>query len=248
MHKIKKAMCVLQKHLGRDSVGIKLLDNIAGIANDLRRDAATANRDAASAENSKSLLDDKRQSAEIDRDRTAGHLVHAKSCVRQKERDIINLTKQIAALEEQVDQSYDDIDLPIQTESVNTRLLDTREFIGMFNSLRRKQRVAPKVVTRQRPDVGTWELSLIIKDYSGAEMMKLGQFVTALAMLNMPVAIQAERNMSNAKAKGNLLEGKQLDSAIKWIQPLIEKDYSQFANTRMPIPSYHAHENMGRTN
>ena len=50
MHRAKKAIKQLKEYLGRDAQGVKFLDEISLIVNDLRKDAATASETSQTAE------------------------------------------------------------------------------------------------------------------------------------------------------------------------------------------------------
>jgi len=242
MHKVKKAAQLLRDYLGKDAHGIKLLDAVATIANDLRKQLAASKEAEVNA------------AAAADSNRI--ELVHARNDIQQHKQLVISerakqrqsanevavLRERVKELEREREESIVDMEQPERSASKRkpglghalhdstvfpARLANLKEFTESFNILRKAMRIAP------RPNIGTqstgirddcyvYNLPDLIQSYSPDEMMKIGRFVTSLAMMGVPAIIASSPCLVNWEVGGNVLPENAQAKFVSWYRNNID--------------------------
>ena len=257
MHKIKTAIDGLRKHLHCDNTGISLLENVAQIANDLRKQAAGATEKELEAQRLANILREESRDLAMKVKRLEGELEKEQGLRKSCEHKIAKQASEIQSLQKTIDEWTPEIPVPegnqqrmgrkvtVSSRSELPPLCDIREWTATLNSLRRKMRVAPRPMSRWKQPTADhmwrpyiYELTDIIKDYSGAECLKLGQFVVTLAMGNFPSVIKGERTLINTRIQGKEYGEDAMRPFVKWFFPKNVNIGPRPLGMDMPEPTY----------
>lgn len=218
MNKIKEAIADLRAYLGRDAEGLRRLDAITNVANDMRKEIATTKEAVRKSSEAIALA----LTAESEAKSSA---VEAKTVTENAERQRKSVERELSETKKEIERLQSELariqlkDLPDLPDSLSSKqsdspfLRDVRKFTAMFNHVRREMRVAPTPVQREKA-IGTggavYELTDIATSYDADEMIRLGRFVTSLALMNMPVRIVAQENFRTSK-RARVLDAKNED-------------------------------------
>ena len=228
MHKVKRAIQQLRQYLGRDQRGLALLDDIAGIANSLRQQVATASEQEASANRVAETAKANATQAQEKTKKIRSNLERERAQRKSREVEVTALTARIRELEaELADLTPPDVPLPeedpkeVSTRQLSPLVKDARHWVGMVNSLRHTMRRAPgplKILPITRLSrMYVYELTDIIDDFSGAECLKLGKFIAAMTMIGLDATIMAEENFSNlARREQRCVPDSVVKPFLKW--------------------------------
>jgi len=196
MHKSKKAIGALRAYLGKDEEGLKLLDNITREVTELRKGVSTADDIAEAARKAAS-------SRRIDLQRAEDWIVELKrsldreqALLRQRDTAIRAKQQTIEEQQKRIDQLLPDLP-PLEAEcvplcedrAIPAKMTDMRVLVNTFNALRKEIPRCPEAVNDEVCNV--YSLFDIIQSYSVAEMIRLGRFVTCMAMYQFPAAVAA---------------------------------------------------------
>lgn len=192
MNKIKTAIKNLQDYLGRDVEGLRLLEPVARIANEIRTESAKLKESNDSKAATIQRLQAELAAANNRNAETVSSLARCESQNRQLRATEGRLSERIAEVEREQVFSEPDIELPTFVNSRRHTSLtkDIGGFTEMVNALRKDMRIAPAM----SEIVGGYRFWLddVISDYSGVSMMTVGRIATAMAMLNLGPAIRAD--------------------------------------------------------
>lgn len=243
MHKLKATIAELRTYLGRDERGLQLLDEVSRVANGVRKSAAAAKQDAETARSALTVSQgnvtkENRRATELRR-----QLDRQRSVCVQKKQDIKALEAKIAALEAQVAElTPPDFEVPervevalmhgddpgLPPEELHPLVRSIKPYVRMLNNLRGKMRTAPapgwafKKQKTERYKFGSllvYNLPTIIKDLSNPELLKLGQFVAGIALMNFPCCVDSQYNFPDAREFGGLeYTDRQLQCFLRWFR------------------------------
>lgn len=208
MHKSKKTIGALQTYLGRDKEGLQRLDAVTRDMNELRKQG---NASALAASAAKTVASQSRtellQSVE-EVQKLKQELAHSQSMARQRERDICVNKQEIGQLQAKIDKLLPEVHVPPDVNisddvppAFPLDLLDPRKLVDAFNQLRKEMTICPKPSKPPKASVHRgYMLNDIVSNYSATEMMKLGRFVTCLAMCNFPATIMSQVSFMDGAA------------------------------------------------
>jgi len=234
MNKLKKQIKNLNSYLGSDLQGKALLDGIARSANELRKAKSQHCEDAALLSDRLDQVKENAKLCEQENERLVNQVElerrnaeKLRSLLKKSEGEVSRLEGELKAVE------LKDLQEIVDVEVVQKRL-DIREFSKMFNKLRREYRVCPPMRGSHRPlgEIIDYELFDIVKDFSGHEMMKLGWFVSATAVIGFPSIVSTAPIRDAAKNKleeGQILE--LLSKYVYWFRNNIGDDMASLAYT-----------------
>ena len=124
MHRAKRAIKQLRGYLGRDAKGVKFLDEISQIVNELRKDAATASETA--------------QTAERISDRLKDEAITLRDEVAQVSQDLRKAEAKISQLQRQLDAGANDVvKVDHEATDVESRDINVSTLNSMFKRLMR---------------------------------------------------------------------------------------------------------------
>lgn len=244
MHKVKKAIGKLRDYLGRDTQGLKLLDDVAEITNELRKQSADAKEKANTAIKSGVASKAELVNVQATVQQLSQDLARESSLRQQRERDINQLKIEKRKLQQKLDELIPDLPVFIKKQEdvdwkltnkdcedlkvLHPKLSDPNYFSSMFNLLRRQMKYAPRQTTgktrhdevsqfKEHPVV--YELGDLIGNYSGSELMKLGRFVATQAVVGFPCIIGRNESLKlNAIPDSRSKLNKPLKKFINWFQ------------------------------
>ena len=232
MNKIKEALASFRVYLGRDTEGLRRLDVIAGISNEMRKEIVILKE---AVQRAKASLDQavetERKSCDSVRDLRQGMELESRKLLKA-ERELKSARDDIKRLQAEIDSLVpaDIPDIPQEFSNLcaeSPLLRDARQFSAMFNHVRRDMRVAPPHVQllKKFPPYA-YEITDIIGSYSADDILRLGRFVTVLALSNFPGIIVAQENFATSKQARirNILEsdGGPIAKFVSWFRSSIE--------------------------
>lgn len=236
MHKAKALVEDFRKYLGSDKEGLRRLNAIAEEVNELRKQSASARESADSAERAAKRNKDIAVVVQNSCDTLRTDLHREQSINAQ-------LAQQNKKLQDQVEQLRREVELltPRFTPAVemcnpeemssktsdSPLVKDFRPFAAMFDALRKEMRMAPRpsMVTKRHRNVYTYELTDIINSLDPDQLLKLGRFVVAITLMNMPAYINAERNFTTARSETKrLTRDEQIRPFVRWFYKNIGKE------------------------
>jgi hypothetical protein len=210
MHRAKKAIKQLKEYLGRDTQGVKFLDEISLIVNDLRKDAATASETS--------------QTAERIADRLKDEAIKLRDQVAQVSQDLRQAEAKISQLERQSDaRAKDVVNVDHETTDVDSRDINVSTLNSMFKRLMRDIPNRPEparvpwsmmeslVNADDKPSRSrrrfvkeearafipgmceTYDLRDLVSGYSAAEMITLGRMVALNASIGNALVVYCSK-------------------------------------------------------
>lgn len=218
MHRTKKAIKQLREYLGRDAQGVKLLDEIAAMVNDLRKDAATALETSQAAERIADRL--KGETAELTTQvaQISDNLRHAKAKILQLQRQDAMQAKQESNAEV----------VKASESCESTGRITKAGFVAMFKRLVRDMPSRPRPLLvpwdsvagsvgvelgdiktnryRGRSDKArkaasdrceVYELRQLVCDYSHGQMATLGRIVALNASMGNPLVVYCSEHIAD---------------------------------------------------
>ena len=206
MNKIKEAIANLRSYLGRDQEGIRHLDEVTKLANEMRKKIASLNENIASAIFSKetaqrSAIESGREAAAWKKD-----LEREQQIRRRTEIDLAAKRNEITQLQSKLKQLEPDDLPPLPDElacpkSESPLLRDPRALTDMFNTLRRGMRICPRPIgnVKDTSNIYTYELTDIISSYNADDLLRLGRFVATIALMNFPAVVVAQENFTTSR-------------------------------------------------
>jgi hypothetical protein len=242
MNKIKKAIKTLQDYLGRDTEGLRLLEQVTRLANDARTEAAKLresndSKDATIERMKAEIVSCNNRNAELTRD-----VARMESQRRQMQVTTDRLAAKVAQLESEpeTNETVEIVYCPrVAPGRKATRLTaDIRGFMDMCKALRREVKTAPVAF----PKAGkTFHLPLenVIQNYSTLSMATLGRVVASMALMGFPPIVKADATLNDTYG-GNWTdsENTQIWNFIEWFRTnLAYDDTSQRMGKRTGIHS-----------
>lgn len=224
MNKLKAAAKGLRSHLARDTTGCQLLDDVLRVTNDQRVELATCNTKLDDEKSVNNTLRGKLQSATEKNDQLKSEQERQNAIAIQHVRTINGLEETVAKLQSQVDDFYSQVDEDAGL-NINAETEDVNEVIRMMKALRHDMRFAPLPEKRASTAdaVYVYNIRDIVKNLSGNDMMILGRFVAALALMNLPCTFIAYPTAIDSR-RGKVKD-KMLKPFVQWINKrLIQND------------------------
>jgi len=211
MNKTKKAIKALEDYLGRDTEGLRLLEQVTRLANDTRTDAAHLKEACDSKDAAIQKLQSDLAMANTKQATLTNDVARAESQILQLRRQFANamqraeqLQGELTAREQVEDQQYD-INTLERPSAASVLLQDARQLYWTFKQLRKDMKLAP-VPDRHSKSTGSsvYDLVNLITSLSSDELLKLGRFVAVSSLFNFAVTIRASDNLTTSKRKGVL--------------------------------------------
>ena len=237
MHRAKKAIKQLREYLGRDAQGVKFLDEISLIVNDLRKDAATASETS--------------QTAERIADRLKDEAIKLRDHVAQVSQDLRQAEAKISQLQRQSDAGANDVvSVDHETTDVESRDINVSTLNSMFKRLMRDMPNRPEPArvpwskveslvnaddkpsrSRRRFSKGeprtvapgmceTYDLRDLVRGYSAADMITLGRMVALNASIGNALVIYCSELVLDVDPRDSFLSsgGKPDRFSDMWVQ------------------------------
>jgi len=209
MHRTKKAIKQLREYLGRDAQGVKLLDEIAAMVNDLRKDAATA-------------LDASQTAGRI-ADRLKDEAIKLRGQVAQVSQELGHAKAKISQLERQSDARAKGVaNVDNEARDVESRGISEATLNSMFRRLMRDipnrpepacipwSKVESLVIADDKPGrprrrftdevrtfipgmCETYDLRDLVSGYSAADMITLGRMVALNASIGNALVVYCSK-------------------------------------------------------
>jgi len=223
MHRAKKAIKQLREYLGRDAQGVKFLDEISLIVNDLRKDAATASETS--------------QTAERIADRLKDEAIKLRDHVAQVSQDLRQAEAKISQLQRQSDAGANDVvNVDHETTDVESRDINVSTLNSMFKCLMRDMPNRPEparvpwskveslVNADDKPSRSrrrfvkeevrafipgmceTYDLQDLVSGYSAAEMITLGRMVALNASIGNALVVYCSKLVLDVDPRKMFLE------------------------------------------
>lgn len=212
MHKIKVAIKSLRDHLHRDSQGIKLLDDVARIANELRTEVRCLSEQCASLEDAATGLREELADSKLSLEDRTADLSRSRQIQRRLDRKIEVLEEEKRSLELQLDPQLDDSRIPPK------ELPGIQQFITTFKSLRSLMSVppapCPRPIARLRY---SFELTDFI-DFKKPDYARLGMFVSVLCLLDWSVTFAADEKMNPVSLGKDKKCGGEIGKMLRWVK------------------------------
>lgn len=207
MNKLKVAIQELREHLGADSQGRALLDEIAEIANVQRKRAAMLEDAAATSEAASKAMRSKLDTAEseVAALKNGLHREAANRTAAESREKTLLLQIKAQAEPEEVAQTTDDV----HKSNVTVLLAKVRKRFK-------------KLPTRKFGRYGGLIVEDFILKFSHDEFAGLGMAMSACAFMNLPVTLRAERVVS-----GKTLSDADSCGFIRWFRDAIHTTKTQ---------------------
>jgi hypothetical protein len=226
MNKHKKNVEALRRHLGRDAVGLNLLDATARDITELRkrfaaleeceRDARVrASRDREYLANARLEITDLNSAVEQEK----GRRISAEAIARRHADRIAEMAKEAEVEDE----------LPVEKPGMTDEY--AREVVKMFKAVRKRFKKAPP----PRGKKASVYIEDVAPNLTNDELMGLGMLVAALAVYNVPVSVESDRTMNKVKGWPN----ENTRKFVRWVRNWIGSTKTEarvYAETTSDVP------------
>lgn len=218
MNKLKLALQELRSYLGRDQEGLRKLDAVTRLSNDLRKQVSSQTEQE---QETLAYTQQLRREAQEKYDAiqtTRDELQHTHHQLAQTRRELAQALKTISSLTQQLEQ----LQLPPVTVDPDYKgsptaecelLKDPRLLADLVDDLRRDFRVCPPGRQSDKDKRLTdFELLDVIQSFSPDQLIKLGRLVAVLAIMGYPVILHSSENYQTANYPQLL---KAVDTSLK---------------------------------
>lgn len=239
--KLKKSIEDLRTYLGRDEVGVNLLENVKRHASSIRKDLSSTREKSIKIESTleKVTKENRNQSLEINR--LKEELAKERSKLRQQEQNSKRLEARVSEQKAKLDQIFNDEEI-LGAED-NDKLYNVKKIMSVLAGVRRKvpllaeaDRViklesATDSIFFERDKYMVYDISKIIKDLSHDQLHLLGSIVAVLTLFNFPCVFESKRyaTLGGSSDKNHLpFSETQLEKFIQWFRKNVSSDMTAF--------------------
>ena len=213
MNKHKKNIEALRRHMGRDSAGLALMDDVARDLNEQRKRLAlleeSESRTASLASHDRKSLGDAlakitQLQEELQREKSKRATAESRVALDAKE------SERIARME--ADDEAMDANAPADDLFAN-------QVTKLFNSVRRRYKRVPEKDNEVGGSYMTYDIDTLVKNFRGDEFMSLGMLVCFTALFHGKGTVISRRMISDLA-----LPERTLMRMACWLKPRIDSD------------------------
>ncbi len=202
MNKLKKAIARFRAYLGRDTEGLRRLDEVTTIANEIRKERAALEAQLTNAEERihhlrKEVCNVQAKAQEVTR-KLEAETARRKGAEVREERLSVSLAEHRQEVERE----------SAEMDTVERSLIDMPKFRRLFKAVRKRFPSGPPDPEEMRQVV---ILEKVVKSYDHDEFTSLGMLLAVLALHNFPATVKAARTF-----KDHGLPDKDMQRFISW--------------------------------